>query len=50
MAKKNYIRIFISVIALFLIAIHFIWPSIKIDIVTLGLLIVALLPWCRLSD
>ncbi len=39
------IKIFISVIALAAIVVHAVFPGFKIDIITLGLLVLALLPW-----
>lgn len=38
-------RISLSVIALFGLVARLIWPELKIDAVTLGLLILAVLPW-----
>ena len=38
-------KIVISIIALFLISLRWICPDIKIDTVTISLLVVALLPW-----
>ncbi len=45
MKKYNQLRTLITIFALGLILIHFIWPNIKIDSITLGLIVVALLPW-----
>lgn len=39
------LKIVISVIALFLLAGHLMWPQLTIDAISLGFLIVALLPW-----
>lgn len=41
----NRIRIAITVTAALLIAARFIWPDLKVDAVTIGLLMVGLLPW-----
>jgi hypothetical protein len=38
-------KIVISLIALVLIAVRLKWPNTKVDTVTIGLLVVALLPW-----
>jgi hypothetical protein len=39
------IKIAISIAAVGLIGVHAAWPSVKVDAVTLGLVIVAILPW-----
>lgn len=39
------IKVIISLIALALIATHVIWPQLTVDAITLGLLVVAILPW-----
>ena len=39
------LRIGISITAIGIIIIRLIWPNIKVDAVTIGLLIVAILPW-----
>ncbi len=40
-----HLRIGISITAIILIVARFIWPDIKIDTITIGLFIVAVLPW-----
>jgi hypothetical protein len=40
-----WIKIPVSVGAVALVAIHLTWPSLKVDAITLGLAIVAVLPW-----
>lgn len=39
------LKLAITIGALILVAAHLIWPSLTIDAITLGLLIVAVLPW-----
>lgn len=39
------VKVIISLIALALIAAHLIWPQLTVDAITLGLLVVAILPW-----
>ncbi|MGC1122580.1 MAG: hypothetical protein WBA22_15955 [Candidatus Methanofastidiosia archaeon] len=39
------IRVVITIIALILAVIHVIWPDLAIDLVTLSLIVVAILPW-----
>lgn len=41
----NKIRIAITAIAALLITAHLIWPNLKVDAVTIGLLLVGILPW-----
>lgn len=43
--RNTAIRIVISLGAVILVAVRLIWPNLTIDAITLGLLIVALLPW-----
>lgn len=43
--KITITKIVISLTALVLIAVRLKWPEIKIDTVTIGLLVVAILPW-----
>jgi hypothetical protein len=45
MSKNNFIRAALSVCALGLISVRFVRPDLKIDAVTIGLLVVAVLPW-----
>ena len=46
--KTNIIKIGISLFAIVLIFAHLTWPDIKIDTITIGLFVVALLPWFTL--
>jgi hypothetical protein len=39
------LKIAVSLVALAILGGHVIWPSLRIDAISLGLLIVALLPW-----
>jgi len=39
------VKIVMMVIAFGLIVARFIWPNIQVDAITLGLIIVAILPW-----
>lgn len=39
------LKISISVSAIILVLAHIIWPTLKIDLITIGLLVVAILPW-----
>jgi hypothetical protein len=41
----NFLKYFISFIALLLISIHIIWPQVAIDGITLGLIVIAIIPW-----
>ncbi|KLB48674.1 hypothetical protein, partial [Xanthomonas euvesicatoria] len=41
----NWLKAVISVVAVSAIAVRIAFPEIKIDLVTLGLMIVAVLPW-----
>jgi len=43
--KVRITQIFITSIALTILAIHLIWPDLKIDATTLILLIIAVVPW-----
>lgn len=43
--KTNILRYSITIIALAAATAHLLWPSLKIDVVTLTLLAIALLPW-----
>jgi hypothetical protein len=50
MSKSNYeapsiIPAAISGVALSLVVVHLVWPNLKVDTVTLGLVILAALPW-----
>jgi len=45
MNKRNVIKIAITVVSIFGIVIHLLWPYIKIDAATFGLLLLALIPW-----
>lgn len=45
LTSNTWIKIAVSVIVIIAIIIRLIWPKIKIDVITLGLLIVAILPW-----
>lgn len=38
-------KVTISAICVIAIAVRLIWPDLKIDAITLGLLVVAILPW-----
>jgi hypothetical protein len=44
-SEINKIRVAITVIAALLITAHLIWPNLKVDAVTIGLLLVGILPW-----
>lgn len=43
--KNFWLKIIVTIVPLFFILIRLLWPSVKIDAITLGLLIVAILPW-----
>ncbi len=43
--RLTWLKVAITVVALLCIAARLIWPNLKIDAITLGLLIVAVLPW-----
>jgi hypothetical protein len=43
--STSWLKVLLSVIAITAIAVRMIWPDIKIDSITLGLIILALLPW-----
>ena len=45
MKEKRVVQILITVIALAFIITHLIWPTIKIDAITITLVIVAIIPW-----
>ena len=45
MTRTFWLKLFISVAAIIFIAVRIIWPELNIDAITLGLLIVAVLPW-----
>ena len=45
MAQNTLIKIIVSLGAIVLAALRLIWPSLQIDMVTIGLLVVAILPW-----
>lgn len=39
------VQLLITVVALLTVSVHLIWPDLKIDAITLSLIIVAILPW-----
>ena len=43
--QLTWLKVAITVTALLCIFARLIWPNIKIDTITLGLLVVAILPW-----
>jgi hypothetical protein len=43
--KMKRLQILITISALLIAAIHSIWPNIKIDAITLALIVIAILPW-----
>ena len=43
--KQKPIQIVITAAAIALIVVHSVWPSLTIDAITIGLLVVAVLPW-----
>src|SRR5207249_5231206 len=43
--RATWIKFFISGAAIALIGAHAAWPNLKVDAITLGLFIVAVLPW-----
>lgn len=43
--RNTVIKVLISLGAVALVAVHLIWPGLTIDAITLGLVIVAILPW-----
>ncbi len=45
MASGRLLRPFITMIALVFITVHLVWPQLVIDAVTLGLIVLALIPW-----
>ena len=45
MKSRIYIQVAISLTGVLLIVIHLIWPQLAIDIITLGLLVVVIIPW-----
>ena len=45
MENKILIQILISIFSLVFIILHMIWPNLKIDTITLGLVIVVIIPW-----
>jgi hypothetical protein len=45
MKDNLWLKTIVTLAAIILIAVHLIWPELKIDAITLGLLIVAVLPW-----
>ena len=45
MASGRLLRPFITIIALVFITVHLVWPQLVIDAVTLGLIVLALIPW-----
>ncbi len=45
MKQNIWLKLAISLIAIGFVIIRFVWPDLKIDSITIGLFIVALLPW-----
>jgi len=45
MKNTTWIKIFVSCGGLLILLVRLIWPTIKIDAISLGLIIVAILPW-----
>ena len=45
MVEEKVLRVGVTTLALAAAAVHILWPEIKIDAITLGLLIIACLPW-----
>src|SRR5205809_79807 len=39
------LRVILTLAGLVLIAVHLMWPDLKVDVITLGLVIFAALPW-----
>lgn len=45
MKKAKKIQISVTLVSIIIAAVHIIWPSLKIDTITLVLIIVAVIPW-----
>ena len=43
--SESWLKFLVSLIAIGAIVVRLIWPDIKIDAITLGLIVLALLPW-----
>lgn len=44
-SRMNLLRAILSVAALLVAAVHVLWPDLRVDTITLGLFILAILPW-----
>jgi hypothetical protein len=45
MKEQFWLKVFISIVALGVILARLVWPNLRLDAITLGLIIVAILPW-----
>src|SRR6266851_6339034 len=41
----NFVRIAITTVAVLVVLVHLIWPSLKVDSITVALLVIAVVPW-----